>query len=211
MPRTRIKICGIRDEEALYAAIDAGADAVGFVFVQASPRHVRPEQAFDLMGLLPPMVVGVGVFQDMSVDDFGDIEQICPVHHAQLHGSEDAETVEDCGPDVIKAVRFGSETFERDLVRWDEDENVAAILVDGPSAGSGEALDWAAVARATERVVKPLILAGGLTPANVAEAVRTVRPYAVDVSSGVERERGVKDLAKIEAFCDAVRRADVAG
>lgn len=209
MPRTRIKICGIRDEEALFAAIDAGADAVGFVFVEGSPRFVRPERAFDLMGLLSPLVVSVGVFQDAGEDAFGEIEQICPVHHAQLHGDESPETVAACGPDVIKAVRVGSPSFESDLAKWDLDENVAAILIDGPNAGSGEALDWAAVARATEAVSKPLFLSGGLTPENVAEAVRAVRPYAVDVSSGVERERGVKDPALIEAFCDAVRRADL--
>lgn len=209
MPRTRIKICGIRDEEALYAAIDAGADAVGFVFVEASPRSIRPERAFDLMGLLPPMVVSVGVFQDMDADQFGELEQICPVHHAQLHGEESAETVEACGPDVIKAVRLGSPAFESDLARWDVDENVAAILIDGPNAGSGEAIDWPALAGLTEHLSKPIFLAGGLTPETVALAVRTVRPYAVDVSSGVERTRGVKDAALIEAFCDAVRRADL--
>ena len=209
MARTRVKICGIRDEDGLYAAIDAGADAVGFVFVESSPRFVRPERAFDLMGLLTPMVVSVGVFQDADEDAFGEIEQICPVHHAQLHGDETAETVEACGPDVIKAVRFGTETFEADVARWDVNENVAAILIDGPSGGSGRPVDWEAVARVTEQVSKPVLLAGGLTAENVAEAVRLVRPYAVDVSSGVEGERGVKDAAKIEAFCDAVRRADL--
>lgn len=208
MSRTRIKICGIRDEDALYAAIDAGADAVGFVFVEGSPRYIKPDQAFDLMGLLTPMVISVGVFQDMDTDEFGELEQICPVHHAQLHGGESAETVEACGPDVIKAVRFGTPTFEEDVARWDVDDNVAAILIDGPSAGSGEAINWAAVARVTEHVSKPVFLAGGLTPANVGEAIRIVRPYAVDVSSGVESSRGVKDAGLIAAFCEAVRRAD---
>jgi phosphoribosylanthranilate isomerase len=211
MARTRIKICGIRDEDGLYAAIDAGADAVGFVFVESSPRAIRPEAAFNLMGLLPPLVVSVGVFQDADTDRFGDIEQICPVHHAQLHGAESAETVEDCGPDVIKAVRVGSPAFEEDLARWDIDENVAAILIDGPVAGSGEPLDWAAIGQSTSHLSKPVFLAGGLTPENVAEAIRLVRPYAVDVSSGVERVRGEKDAGLIEAFCEAVRRADVAG
>ncbi len=208
MARTRIKICGIRDEDAVYAAIEAGADAVGFVFVGGSPRYIKPERAFELMGLLTPMVVSVGVFQDMEADEFGELEQVCPVHHAQLHGQETPETVEACGPDVIKAVRFGTPTFEEDVARWDVDESVAAVLIDGPSAGSGEALDWAAVARVTEHLSTPVFLAGGLTAANVGEAVRLVRPYAVDVSSGVESSRGVKDAGMIAAFCEAVRRAD---
>lgn len=209
MPRTRIKICGIRDEDALYAAIEGGADAVGFVFVSGSPRYIKPEQAFELMGLLTPMVVSVGVYQDLDADEFGELEQVCPVHHAQLHGSESAEVVEACGPDVIKAVRFGTPTFEADVARWDVDENVAAILIDGPSGGSGEPIDWAAVAKVTEHLSKPVFLAGGLTPANVGEAVRLVRPYAVDVSSGVESARGVKSAELIGAFCEAVRRADL--
>lgn len=209
MARTRIKICGIKDEDALYAAIDAGADAVGFVFVESSPRYVRPEAAFDLMGLLTPLVVSVGVLENADEDAFAQIEQICPVHHVQLHGSETPEVVEACGPDVIKAVRFGSATFEQDLARWEIDQNVAAILIDAPVGGSGQAIDWRAVAPLTERLSKPVFLAGGLTPQNVAEAIRTVRPYAVDVSSGVERERGVKDAGLIEAFCAAVQRADL--
>lgn len=208
MPRTRIKICGIRDDDALYAAIDAGADAVGFVFVEGSPRYVRPEAAFDLMGLLPPLVVSVGVFQDMDSEAFSEIEQVCPVHHAQLHGDELPGVVEACGPDVIKCVRLGSPTFEADLARWEVNENVAALLIDGPEGGSGQPIDWHAVARATNNLSKPVFLAGGLNPGNVGDAIRLVRPYAVDVSSGVERERGIKDPALIEAFCDAVRRAD---
>lgn len=208
MARTRVKICGIRDEDGLYAAVDAGADAVGFVFVPSSPRAIRPDRAFDLMGLLPPMVVAVGVFRDLGEDEFAEIEQVCPVHHAQLHGDESAETVTACGPDVIKAVRVGSPTLAGDLARWDQDSNVAAILIDGPSPGAGEPCDWAFIGGATRELTKPLFLAGGLTPENVGEAIRAVRPYAVDVSSGVERERGVKDPALIEAFCDAVRVAD---
>jgi phosphoribosylanthranilate isomerase len=210
MPRTRIKICGIKDEDGLYAAVDAGADAVGFVFVEGSPRFVRPERAFDLMGLLPPLVVSVGVFEDASEDRFSEIEQICPVHHAQLHGNEPPAIVEACGPDVIKAVRFGTPLFEADLARWDVNENVAAIVIDGPAGGSGQAIDWPGVAAVTQHLSKPVFLAGGLTPENVAEAVGLVRPYAVDVSSGVESARGVKDPARIEAFCEAVRRADLA-
>lgn len=208
MPRTRIKICGVRDEETLYAAAEAGADAVGFVFVKGSPRYLDPEDAFALMGALPPFMASVGVFADRTIDDFLDVEERCPTQHAQLHGEEDEQLVRACGPDVIKAVRFDAATIGAELARWAEIPEVAAVLVDGPKPGSGESIDWEALADAADSVAVPLILAGGLTPENVGEAIRIVRPWGVDVSSGVERERGVKDAALIEAFCEAVRDAD---
>lgn len=209
MGRTRIKICGIRTEEALFAAADAGADAVGFVFVPSSPRSIDPQGAFELMGLLPAFVASVGVFVDPDPDDFADIEAICPTAHVQLHGTEDERLVSALGPGVIKAVRFEPETIRVDMERWGRCDDVGAILVDAPTPGAGVAFDWKALAPLVEACEKPVILAGGLTPESVGEAVRIVRPYAVDVSSGVERERGVKDAALIEAFCDAVRRADL--
>lgn len=116
----------------------------------------------------------------------------------------------DCGPGVIRAVRFRAEAVERDLRRWDAVEEVDAILVDGSAGGAGEAFDWHALAPLIRAVSKPIIIAGGLTPENVGEAIGACRPYAVDVSSGVESSPGVKDHAKIAAFCEAVRRADAA-
>ncbi len=208
MPRTRIKICGIRTEDALFAAADEGADAVGFMFVKSSPRYIEPEEAYELMTMLPAFVTAVGVFMDPKPDDFGDIEQVCPTPLTQLHGSEPEKLVNLCGPDVIKAVRFDPETIARELDRWGVCEDVGAILVDGSTGGLGEAFEWARLAPLVEECSKPIILAGGLTPENVGEAIRAARPYAVDVSSGVEREKGVKDVALIEAFCRAVRRAD---
>ncbi|MFN0133868.1 MAG: phosphoribosylanthranilate isomerase [Phycisphaerales bacterium] len=207
MPRTRIKICGIRTPEAALAAVEAGADALGFMFVRSSVRHIEPEDAAAIMWQLPPMVTTVGVYMNASVDTFADIEQQCPTHAVQLHGNEDEETVRACGP-AIKAVRFDPATIRRDLERWDEMDEVDAILVDGSTGGEGTTLDWPALAAAAEDIATPLMLAGGLTPANVAHAIRIVRPFAVDVSSGVERERGIKDPALIEAFCEAVRAAD---
>jgi len=208
MGRTRIKICGLRDAASLDAAVAAGADAVGFVLVEASPRFIEPEHAGELMCALPPMVTAVGVVQDLTVDAFCDLEQRFPAPVMQLHGSENAKTVAACGPGVIKGIRFSAETIRADIERWNAVDEVDAILIDGSAGGEGTAFDWAALAPFVEMIEKPVFLAGGLTPENVAEAIRTLNPYAVDVSSGVERSPGVKDPAKIEAFCQAVRRVD---
>ena len=207
MSRTRIKICGVRSAEIARAAVNAGADAVGFMFVRNSVRAIEPEAAAEIMWGLPPMLTTVGVFMNASVDAFTDIEEECPTHYAQLHGNEDEPTVRQCGP-AIKAVRYDPATIRRDLERWDAIDEVDAILVDGGGGGEGVAFDWAGLRAAMEGMATPIILAGGLTPTNVAAAIRAVRPFAVDVSSGVERDRGVKDPALIEAFCDAVRAAD---
>lgn len=206
--RTRIKICGISDEEALFAACDAGADAVGFVFYPKSPRFVEPEEAFDLISFLPPFVSSVGLFVDATVDRFADIEEVCPTDRSQLHGSESEDTVKRCGPSLIKAVRFDPATIERELKRWSALDEVDAVLVDGSAGGAGETFDWNALAKVKAACTKPLILAGGLTPENVGEAIRAVRPFAVDVSSGVESAPGEKDRGLINRFCAAVRRAD---
>lgn len=207
MPRTRIKICGIRTVDAALAAVDAGADAVGFMFVRSSVRAIDPEEAAAIMWSLPPMVTTVGVYMNASVDSFADMEEVCPTHLAQLHGNEDEDTVKACGP-VIKAVRYDPATIKQDLERWSAIDEVDAILVDGGSGGEGVSLDWKGLAAALEGIGAPIILAGGLTPDNVGEAIEIVRPFAVDVSSGVEMERGVKDPELIEKFCAAVRRAD---
>lgn len=207
MPRTRIKICGVKSAEIAHAAVDAGADAVGFMFVRSSVRAIDPDEAAEIMWSLPPMVTTVGVFMNASVDTFVEFEERCPTHFAQLHGNEDEQTVRACGP-AIKAVRYDAATIRAQLQRWDAIEEVDAILVDGSAGGEGTRLDWAGLAGAMEDIATPIILAGGLTAENVGEAIRAVRPFAVDVSSGVERERGVKDAALIEAFCEAVRQAD---
>jgi phosphoribosylanthranilate isomerase len=207
--RTRIKICGLRDADGVQAAVNAGADAVGFVLVPGSPRCIAPDAAYELMGLLPPMVTAVGVVRDLSVDDFCDLEQSFPAPLMQLHGSESEKTVRSCGPGVIKGFRFDARTIDADLARWDAIDEVDALLIDGSEGGEGQAFDWQALARATDGVSKPIIIAGGLTPETVEEAIRTVQPYAVDVSTGVESAPGMKDPARIEAFCRAVHRANL--
>lgn len=203
--RTRIKICGIRTTEAALAAADAGADAIGFVFHPGSQRFIEPEDAFAIMASLPPFITTVGLFVNATVETFCQIEERCPTNLSQLHGDEPEEVVEQCGPGVIKAIRFDGATIERELARWSAVAEVDAILVDGSTGGGGTPFDWGALARAKHACTKPLLLAGGLTPANVAEAIRIVRPWAVDVSSGVESSPGVKSPELIRAFCEAVR------
>lgn len=205
--RTRIKICGVKDEETALHAAECGADAIGFVFVRSSPRFVDPQEAQSILLALPPMVSTVGVFMNHSPDAFGDIEEQCPTTHSQLHGNEDEKTVGACGP-VIKAVRYDAATIAAELDRWDNCADVEAILIDGPAPGEGVAFRWEDLPPLLEEIGKPIILAGGLNAGNVAEAIRIVRPWAVDVSSGVESARGVKSPELVEAFCEAVRRAD---
>jgi len=208
--RTRIKICGVTGVDAARVAADSGADAVGLVFASSSPRRITPETGAEILFSLPPMVSGVALLVDPTLDGFLEIEESCPAHLTQLHGSEPVKLVEQCGPGVIKSVRFDPATIDDQLRRWDEIDEVDAILVDGSTGGLGVTLDWRALREALDRIqpVTPIILAGGLTPENVGEAIGVVRPFAVDVSSGVESEPGVKDPSLIRAFCRAVQEAD---
>lgn len=211
--RTRVKICGVRSPDDALAAVDAGADAVGLVFHKSSPRAIDPADAWAILSSLPPLVSSVGLFVDATLDEFCEVEEICPTDYSQLHGDEGVELVRQCGPRVIKAVRFDPATIREQLALWDDVEEVDAVLIDGSSGGKGVAFDWGALAQAVggpgaPNVEKPIIIAGGLTPENVGAAIRAVRPFGVDVSSGVEADRGVKDYARIRAFCAAVRQAD---
>jgi len=213
MARTRIKICGIKDDDALFAAAESGADAVGFMFVPTSPRYITPDEAYALMAALPPFIASVSVVANITAEAFSDIEEICPTMYVQLHESDNEKLVKALGPDLIKVVKFDAsagDSLAQQLTRWEDCEDVFAILVDGSNPGSGEPIDWKRLAAFTDNCTKPLLLAGGLTPENVGEAIRTIRPYAVDVSSGVESQRGIKDPARIEAFCKAVQAADAA-
>lgn len=208
MPRTRIKICGIRDIDSALACAESGADAIGLVFVKSSPRAVTPDEAFDIQASLPPFLSTVGLFKNASVDFFCDAEETCPTTMVQLHGDETDQVIKQCGPNLIKAVKFDAATIARDLARFQAINEVDAILVDGSAGGEGIAFDWSALKPHADALQLPLFISGGLTPENVGEAIRILRPYAVDVSSGVESAPGIKDHALIAAFCDAVRKAD---
>ena len=208
MFRTRIKICGIRDIESAITCAESGADAIGFVFVKASPRAVTPDEAFEIQASLPPFLSTVGLFKNASVDFFCDAEETCPTTMVQLHGDESEQVIRQCGPNLIKAIKFDASTIEKELARLSKIDEVDAILVDGSAGGEGTSFDWEALRPHAEGLELPLIVSGGLTPENVGEAIRVLRPFAVDVSSGVESAPGVKDPERIAAFCEAVRRAD---
>lgn len=212
MQRTRIKICGVKDVETALAAADAGADAVGLVFVQASPRYVEVAAAHAIATSLPPFVEPIGLFVDEDPYDVLSIGDQVTINTVQLHGNETIESFATMWEDrfrVIKAIAFDAQR----LRRLRGERALSAVLVDAPpkaglTGGSGDRFDWHALGRIDPAQGHPVILAGGLTPENVGEAIRIVRPYAVDVSSGVESSRGVKDVGLIKAFCDAVREAD---
>ncbi len=198
----RVKICGITRLEDAVAAALAGADAVGFVFHPESPRYILPEDAAVIARAMPPFVTTVGVFVDSPPDQVKQTLSTAGLDVAQLHG---AESVEYCAmfPRVIKAMRVkGPEAV--DMLK--EYTCVSAFLLDAyhPKApgGTGESFDWKIAAKAAQ--THRIILAGGLTPDNVQKAVAEVRPYAVDVSSGVEKTPGRKDLDKVREF---IRRA----
>lgn len=206
MAVTRVKICGITNVDDAKGAVAAGADALGFVFHPASPRYVAPEEVADIVAALPPFVSTVGLFVNMPAVKIHQIMVQTGLQLIQLHGDETAAECHLHPPySVIKALRVRD---ERSLSHLD-DYPVAALLLDAWSdddyGGTGRRFDWQLVSRAT--LNKPLILAGGLTPANVTTAIQLVKPYAVDVSSGVEREPGRKDMTLVAQFIEQVRKA----
>lgn len=194
----RVKICGITNSEDAQAAVELGADALGFVFAKSS-RRVTKEQAKDIIEKLPPFVSPVGVFVDEEVKTIKDICDFCGVHTVQLHGNEDPLYIHDLtGYKIIKAFRIKEED---DLVCLSQYKPHAFLLdsyVKGVMGGTGVAFNWE-IARQAHKY-GAIILSGGLTPENVKEAIQVVKPYAVDVSSGVEASPGKKDKALIKRF-----------
>lgn len=205
--RTRIKICGITRPEDALAAARLGADAIGLVFYQPSPRAVTPAQAREIVTALPPFVTAVALFLDAGPELVEEVLATVPVGMLQFHGRESPAFCRHFGRPYLKAVPMGSEADTMAYARRYPD--AAGFLLDsheaGQAGGSGHAFDWA---RVPAGLGAPLILAGGLAAGNVAEAVRAVRPYAVDVSSSVESVPGVKDPGRMAAFIDEVHRVE---
>jgi phosphoribosylanthranilate isomerase len=204
MSAVRSKICGITRIEDALAAAEAGADAIGLVFYAKSPRAVSAAQAREIVAALPPFVTTVGLFVNASRREISEILEVVPLDLLQFHGDETPADCEGYQRPWIKALR----------VRPGDDLQAACqlysgargILLDayvaGVPGGTGEAFDWSLV---PARLSKPIILAGGLSAANVAQAIALVKPYAVDVSGGVEESKGIKSQQRIAAFMAAVK------
>lgn len=204
---TRVKICGITSVEDAAAAVDAGADALGLVFAPGTPRHVDVGAARCIVERLPPLVAAVGVFVDHALDDLLRIVAALGLHAVQLHGGESEEYSRRMPVPVIRALRVRDAADLEPVETYPARAFLLDAYVEGRSGGTGMTFPWDLARRAPGR--KPLILSGGLRPDTVAEAIRLVRPYGVDVSSGVEASPGRKDHRKVREFIANVRQTDL--
>jgi phosphoribosylanthranilate isomerase len=202
--RLKIKICGITNPEDALAAVTAGADALGFMFYEPSPRHVTYALAAEIIRELPPFVAKVGVFVDATAEEVNRAIEECRIDTAQFNGEEPPEFCGQFGVKVVKAFRIQNRESLKALPSYPTDAWLLDSFVPGKPGGTGARFNWDLAVEA-KSLGKPVILAGGLTPANVAEAVQRVAPFGVDVSSGVESSPGKKDRQKIEAFIAAAR------
>jgi phosphoribosylanthranilate isomerase len=208
--RTRIKICGLTREADVAAAADAGADAAGFVLYAGSPRYVSPQRAAVLAGMLPPFVTPVLLFVNAAPAEIA--AGLAAVPHAllQFHGDESAAACDGAGRPYLRAVRMAPGVDLLDCRH--RFPNAQALLLDAAVdgyGGGGKVFDWSLIPPGLPADVRSrLVLSGGLNPANVIDGVLHARPCAVDVSSGVERAKGIKDVALVRRFCEAVREAD---
>ena len=215
--KTRIKICGITRLEDVRALVAAGADALGFVFYPASPRYVTAEAVAELLKELPPFVVSVGLFVNASTAELQEVLAKAPVQLLQFHGDETPEQCHALASAVnrpfIRAFRVKPDTSSQDLLECEKTYRAASPLFHGllldtfvdSFGGSGKVFDWSLIPKELAPLV---VLSGGLNVQNATDAVRRVRPFAVDISSGVELSKGIKDIAKVHAFVEAVRLAD---
>jgi len=202
---TRIKICGLTRSEDVEVVADAGADAVGFVFYPPSPRYVTPVRAAELARSLPPFVSVVGLFVNADADTVRQALAVAPIHLLQFHGDEDDAFCRQFGRPFIKAarVRPGLDLLQYAAAFPSAQALLLDAFVDG-YGGGGAAFDWSLV---PESLARAVVLSGGLGVDNAGDAIRRLRPAAVDVSSGVESAKGIKDAAKVRAFVAAVRAA----
>ncbi|NTU72361.1 MAG: phosphoribosylanthranilate isomerase [Coriobacteriia bacterium] len=207
MESTRIKICGLTNSEDAVAAVAAGADAVGVVFAP-SPRQVSIEQAADVLENVPPFVLRVGVFSDASIEEITAAVAVCKLDAVQLCGSESPAFCDSVPSATFKVLHVGTDFgFQSaEPYRDHADALLLDTFVTDKTGGTSQTFDWQTIGDIPGWA--PLFVAGGLTPDNVGECIAALRPFAVDVSSGVEASPGVKDHARMAAFCAAVRAAD---
>ncbi len=202
--RTRVKICGITNQADAQAAVDAGADALGFNFYEQSPRHLTIPAAAEISKQLPPFIMRVGVFVNAPEDLVTRAIGECGLNLLQFHGDEAPEFCTQFGLMSMKAFRIRNIDSLKDLPQYQTDAYLLDTWTPEARGGTGEQFNWNFAIEA-QKFGKPIFLAGGLTAENVAEAVRRVRPFGVDVSSGVESSPGKKDHQKVRDFIAAVR------
>lgn len=217
MPRTRIKICGLTRPADVHAAVAAGADALGFVFYPNSPRYVSALDAGALMAEVPPFVSTVALFVNASAEEVQAVARVAPFAQLQFHGDE---TPEQCaqiasavGRPFMRVFRVKPDTSGADLLEYEHQYRAASRLFSGllldtyvdAYGGAGKVFDWSLIPK---ELAPRVVLSGGLSVQNATDAVVSVRPYAVDISSGVEESKGIKCARKIAAFIAAVRAAD---
>jgi phosphoribosylanthranilate isomerase len=197
-----VKICGMTRVEDAMAAVDAGAGAIGFIFWPASPRFIDPHRARKIAAMLPPFVTAVGVFVNQPLDYVNGVSSLVRLGAVQLHGDETPAFAAAVTSPVIKAMSLGA----GDVQAWPAEVRVLLDVHDPVvRGGTGRTIDWTAAADVAAQ--RQILLAGGLTPDNVADAVARVRPFGIDVSSGVERAPGIKDHRRLQALFEAVHDA----
>ena len=205
--RTRVKICGFTQVNEAVTAAELGVDAIGLVFYPASPRHVSIDQAIKIVSALPAFVSVVGLFVDESESIIRDIINQVPIDCLQFHGNEQAEDCRRYNKPYMKAVRM-KEGINMTQIS-EQYHDASALLLDAyhPAikGGSGQQFDWDLIPK---QCSLPIVLAGGLDQDNVKQAIQSVKPYALDVSSGVELEKGIKDVAKMAAFIQEINKGD---
>lgn len=202
---TRIKICGITRSEDALACAHAGVDAIGLVFYPPSPRHIAAAQAAAIVRALPPFITTVGLFVNPAAEQVEALLNEVHLDVLQFHGDEPPEFCAGFGIPYLKAIRVKAGVdLVQCAIRYQKAQGLLLdAYVEGTPGGTGQSFDWELIPAG---LPMPVILSGGLEPANVADAVRRVRPWAVDVSSGVEASKGIKDAAKIAAFIEGVRK-----
>jgi phosphoribosylanthranilate isomerase len=201
----RIKICGITNVHDALAAADYGADAVGFVLYKSSPRYIDTKAVKNIISQLPPFVTTVGVFADTDERDIRAIVEDCGLDVIQLQGDEPADLCRRLGGRVIKAIRIRDKFSLNRMIPYKVRAFVLDTYREGQLGGTGETFDWSLATEAKK--FGKIILAGGLTPENIRQAIEQVRPYGVDVSTGVEERLGKKDPSKLKVFIETAKKA----
>ena len=203
-PRIKVKICGTTSLKDAFLAVESGADAIGFIFYKMSPRNISQKEAKEIILQLPPFIETVGVFVNETSDKINRIAEQCKLNSIQLHGEESPALCRRVKRKVIKAFRVKDADSLKNIASYDVSGFLLDSYNDGSKGGTGQIFDWNLALRVKKK--GPVILAGGLNPYNVFTAIHRVKPYGVDVCSGVEKSPGIKDHEKIREFIKSVRR-----